>query len=313
MNRSSAFGLCCACSFLLLLSACSPEASRARVDADAQASAGGQLSLQKLVIALKPDKDPDRMMQERRTLQAFLAEKLGRPVEVIVPLNAGVIMEGFANGTVDLGYLSATEMITSRDQGTASILLAGEINGKTSYQSYWVSLKEKPYASVADLKGRPIAFASKTSTSGYLIPHWDLVKKGFLAPQADPQEFFGRGNVQYGSGYVSAIERVLTGDVEAAAVSYYVLDQDRHLSAEQRDRLKKVTEQGPVPTHVIAVRESISAADKALLKTALLRLNEEKYMDLRDSVFTSKLVEVDQEAHLAALKEALVLTGKARP
>lgn len=262
----------------------------------------------KVVIALKPDKDPDKMMAERESLQKFLSEKIGRPVEVIIPLSGAVINEGFANGTIDVSYVSANDLINAKD--AAELLLVGEINGKTTYKSYWLSLKDKPYQKVEDLKGKPIAFASKTSTSGFVIPLWDLRRKNLISDKNDPEEFFGKGNVFYGTGYVSAVERVLNGEAEAAAVSYYVLDEDKHLTEEQRAKLKKVTEQGDVPTHIIAVRKSISADEKAALKKAILALNEAGNEKLRDQLFTSKLVEADQEKHLAPLREALVVLPK---
>jgi phosphonate transport system substrate-binding protein len=269
-----------------------------------------ELSLKKVAVALKPDKNPDQMLQERKSLSDFLSKKIGKPVEVVIPLSSSVIIEGFANGTIDLGYLSATDMVNAQKKNTAKILLAGEIDGRNFYQSYWLALKEKPYNKVEDLKGKPVAFASKTSTSGYLIPVYDLKQKGLLT-KPDPEEFFGKGNVFYGTGYVSAVERVLNGQAEAAAVSYYVLDKDKHLTAEQRAKLKKVAEQGPVPTHVIAVRSNISPSDQETLRKALEALNEKENEELRDKVFTSKLVEVDADAHVQSIREALDFLGNA--
>jgi phosphonate transport system substrate-binding protein len=273
--------------------------------------ARADLSLEKVVVALKPDKNPEQMLQERKTLSEFLGKKLGKPVEVIVPLSSSVIIEGFANGTVDLGYLSATDMVNAQKKNAAQILLAGEIDGHNFYQSYWLALKEKPYNKIEDLKGKPVAFSSKTSTSGYLIPIYDLKQKGLLT-KPDPEEFFGKGNLFYGTGYVSAVERVLNGQAEAAAVSYYVLDKDKHLTVEQRRNLKKVAEQGPVPTHVIAIRTNIPEADRQTLRKALETMNDKENTELRDKVFTSKLVEVDADAHLRAIREALDFLGDAK-
>ena len=118
-----------------------------------------------LVVALKPDKDPEAMLAERRNLATLLTEQLNHPVQVIVPLSGAVIVEGLANGTIDVAYLSATDMLNARRSGAASLLLAGEIEGRTWYRSYWVALKHKPYRSVRDLRGLPIAFSSRTSTS----------------------------------------------------------------------------------------------------------------------------------------------------
>lgn len=260
-----------------------------------------------LKVALKPDKDPDKMLEEKAALEAFLAERIGKPVSVIIPSSGSVILEGFANGTIDLGYISATEMVYARQNESANLLLAGEINGKPSYASYWVSLKEKPYSSVEELKGKAIAFSSRSSTSGFVIPFWDLHKKNLISADAKPEDFFGQGNVWYGIGYVSAIERVLAGEAEAAAVSYYVLDEDRHLSPEQKARLKKVCEQGPVPTHVIAASSRLSDDEVARIKAALLEFNDEAHTSLRDKVFTSKLVEVNPEEHLQGITEAIDL------
>ena len=110
---------------------------------------------------------------------------------------------------------------------------------------------------------------------------------------------------------MSAVERVLNGQAEAAAVSYYVLDKDKHLTVEQRAKLKKVAEQGPVPTHVIAIRSSISAVDRETLRKALETMNEKENVELRDKVFTSKLVEVNSEEHLRAIRKALDFLGDA--
>ncbi|HYF52445.1 MAG TPA: phosphate/phosphite/phosphonate ABC transporter substrate-binding protein [Planctomycetota bacterium] len=267
---------------------------------------------EKLVVALKPDKNPDQILKEKQALQEFLSKELGMPVEVVVPLSSAVILEGYANGTIDLGYLSGTDMHKARAAKSAELALVGEINGKTHYNSYWLALKDKPYKSIEELKGKPVAFASKTSTSGFTIPHWNLIKSGLVKEGAKLEEFFGEGNVFFGTGYVSAVERVLKGDAEAAAVSDYVFDKDKHLTAEQRAQLKVVQQQGPVPTHILAVRTTLPKDLKDKLKAALLKLNEEANHALRDKVFTSKLVEADTEKHLASLTEALKLTGQAK-
>ena len=274
-----------------------------------QIGAASSSKLSKVIVALKPDKDPDAMMAEREQLSKYFSEKIGKPVEVIVPLSAAVILEGLANGSVDLAYLSATDMLNAINNHSASILLAGEIAGKTFYQSYWVTLKEKPYQSITDLRGKPVAFSGQTSTSGYVIPLWDLRQKQLISDSGNAEEFFGPGNVWFGSGYVSAVERVLNGDAEAAAVSDYVLDRDKHLTAEQRQAVRRLATQGPVPTHVIAIRTGISDEDRIVLRDVLIGMEKEN-PQLRDRVFTSRLVEVDSDAHLGSLRESVALAKR---
>ena len=255
-----------------------------------------------VVVALKPDKDPDKMFSERTALAEALGAAIGRPVKVIIPLSSAVIVEGLSNGSIDLGYLSATDMVNARKIHAADVLLVGEIDGQRHYESLWIALADKPYKSIADLRGQPIAFASRTSTSGYLIPLLDLKNAGLISTK--PEDLFGQGNVWYGTGYMSAVERVLAGEAEAAAVSDYVFEKDKHLTPEQKARLKVVDSQGPVPTHVLAVSKRLSPDARQQLLKAVQDFSG-KNPTLRDAVFNSSLVVCDADAHLLPVVSAL--------
>jgi phosphonate transport system substrate-binding protein len=257
-----------------------------------------------VVIALKPDKNPDKMLEERENLSRSLSQILGRPVRVIVPLSATVIIEGLANGSIDLGWLSATDMVRARKADAADLLLVGEIDGKREYSSLWLCLKEKPYQSIEDLRGKPVAFASLTSTSGHLIPRLDLKKRGLI--EKDPVEFFGAGHVWFGTGYMSGVERVLSGEAEAAAVSDYVFEKDKHMTPDQKARLRILSRQGPVPTHVLAVSSRLNPAARETLRDALLKFTAAD-PKLCDTVFTSPLVAAEADAHLQPVVEALAI------
>lgn len=264
------------------------------------------------MIALKPDKNPELMLSEKQALETFLSAQLGRPVEAVIPLSSAVILEGLASGSIDAGYLSATDMVHAHEREQGELLLAGVFpDGRAAYDSYWVVRADSAYSSIADLRGQPVAFASRTSTSGFVVPLLDLQQRGLLDPSGRPESFFGSGNVFFGVGYVSAIERVLASEAEAAAVSYYVLDLDKHLTPEQRARLRKLQSQGPVPSHVVGVRRSLSPVDREALRQALLALNQPAHHELRDKLFTTSLAPVDAETHLAGLRSALQLARRA--
>ena len=77
-------------------------------------------------------------------------------------------------------------------------------------------------------------------------------------------------------------------------------------------QLKKVAEQGPVPTHVLAVGRRVSAADRDRLQKALLALHAPQHDALRERAFVSRLVEVDETEHLGPLEAALALVQSGR-
>lgn len=262
-----------------------------------------------VVVALKPDKNPDAMLEEREKLSEVLGEKLGVPVEVIVPLSAAVIREGLRNGSIDLGYVSATEFLPMGEGGEAVVLLANEIKGKTGYESLWLVRKDAGYSSIADLRGKPVAFSSRTSTSGFFIPLKDLRDRGLVKSAAGLDGFFGEGNVQFGTGYVSAVERVLSGQAEAAAVSDYVFLGDRHLTNEQKQQLRVLQSQGPVPTHVLVGSSRLGKEQAEMLRRIFLSMDESAALqELRDRIFTAKFVEVDAATHVAPVAEAVKLS-----
>ncbi len=267
-------------------------------------SMGGNPLPESIVVALKPDKNPDQMLKEREALAESLSKILGRPVRVIVPLSATVIIEGLANGSIDLGWLSATDMVHARKADAAELLLVGEIDGRRDYSSLWLCLKEKPYESLEQLRGKPVAFASPTSTSGHLIPRLDLKKRGLIAKE--PIEFFGEGNVWFGTGYMSGVERVLSGEAEAAAVSDYVFEKDKHMTPEQKNRLRILVRQGPVPTHTLAVSARLDQAAREKLRDALLEFTSAD-PKLCQTVFTSPLVPTNADEHLQPIVEALAI------
>ena len=262
-----------------------------------------KLSLKQLIVALKANKDAEKMLEEKDALEKYLNEKLGIEVKVIIPTSSSAIVEGFANKTIDIGYLSSTDAARNLDEGAASILLIHLRNGKPHYDSVWLSLAEKKYESIKDLKGKPVAFAKRSSTSGFLIPLRDLHERGLLNEKTIPDDFFSK--TIFGSGYVSAVEKVFSGEAEAAAVSDYVYYGDKHLTEDQKAKLKIVQKQGPVPSHTICYRLSLPDQDRDLIKRTLLSMNEDN-PELRDKVFNGELQEVDPEEHVKVTREALV-------
>ena len=270
-----------------------------------------ELSLKKVIIALKANKQPASMLVEKQDLESYLSTKLDRPVEVIIPSDSSVVVESFRNGTLDLGYLSSTDAARNLSQETADVLLVHLKNGKPHYKSIWLTKKEKTYQSIDELKGKPVAFASRSSTSGFLIPTWDMMKRGLVGNETSLTDFFSL--TLYGTGYVSAVEKVLSGEVEAAAVSDYVYRGDnKYLDDTQKERLRVFQEQGPVPAHTLCVRSTMSEKDRKIIKEALLQMNEDN-AELRDRIFNGKLISVVADEHLKVTREALEFQKKLKP
>ena len=295
-------------SAILFLQSCSNSPEVKNENGDGNTS----LSIRSLNIALKPNKNVQAQRADEKSLGQALEKVIGIPVNIITPNNKTIIEAGLANKTIDVGYVSSSDAISFADNKVAEVLVAGQHesvdpegnNYKGPYYfSVWLTLKDRSYESIADLKGKKIAFSSRTSTSGYLIPCWDLIKKGIIPEGGSLENFFGEDNIFFGSGYVSAVEQVLEGKAEAAAVSYYVYEKDKHLELAQREKLKVIQRQGPVASHTFCARMSLSSEDRKIIKDALIQIVKDK-PELSQSLFGGTLTSVNATEHLKAPRDA---------
>ena len=85
-------------------------------------------------------------------------------VKITTPASKAIIEAGLANKTIDLGYVSS-DAISFADNDVAEVLAAGQhesidVDGNpykgAYYYSVWLSLKDKPYAQISDLKTNPL-------------------------------------------------------------------------------------------------------------------------------------------------------------
>ena len=169
----------------MYIASCSDEKQGVKNNEDQNTS----LSIKSLNIALKPNKDVQGQRNDEKALGMALSEIIGIPVNISTPSNKTIIEAGLANKTIDIGYVSSSDAISFADNEVGEVLVAGQHKSTDPegnayegpfYYSVWLSLQDRPYKTVADLRGKKIAFSSRTSTSGYLIPCWDLIKKGLI-------------------------------------------------------------------------------------------------------------------------------------
>src|SRR5690606_13592557 len=74
-------------------------------------------------------------------------------------------------------------------------------------------------------------------------------------------------------------------------------------------RVKVLTVQGPVPSHLMAVRKSLSPELKDKLRAALLELNLPENQQLLKDVYGAEGFAAVDDSHVNALRKALKDTG----
>ncbi|WP_418316889.1 phosphate/phosphite/phosphonate ABC transporter substrate-binding protein [Piscinibacter sakaiensis] len=133
----------------------------------------------------QPDKE--RNDATYRPLAAYLAERLGRPVQLRTVDSWEGLAKSLANGETDMALMGPWGYVLANHAAGAQVVSTILYQGKPEYVAIIVTHPTSGIRSVADLKGKTFAFGDKGSTSGYLIPLHHFQQQGI-----DPERFFGK-------------------------------------------------------------------------------------------------------------------------
>lgn len=272
-----------------------------------------------LVFVFQKQADPAKIKANADRLGALLSQQLGREVRVLVPNDYSASVQALVARQADVAYVSALPFLLARRDGGARLLLAEEridAAGKprTDYDSILVARADAPLASMADVKRQAkslrMVFTSPTSTSGYVMPYLRFIREGMLKPKQDPSAAFAQ--VQFGGSYTQALQQVIAGRGDLAAVSDYTMEgpkADVYLPAAERAKLKVVARTTGVPTHLIAVRAGLDPQLTRRIEAALLKIGAEQPDLLADVYGASRFVRVNERRHVQMAVDAIARTG----
>lgn len=280
----------------------------------------GQGRAEKVTIAIQPTVTPERVKPSATRLERFLEERVGVDVEIVIPTTYAAVVEALRFGWADVAFMSAWPMLLATKLADSDVVLAevrevtidGERAEMPFYFSYWVVLKESPYSSLGDLRGKSVCFASPLSTSGYVAPVARLVELGMIpAPEAgksaDPNEFFS--NVVFGGGYGPCWEALKKGNVDISIIAGDVPEQ---LYNEVLAKTRVIEKQGPLPSHGVVFSKRLKEPLRSKLIDALLELGKPEFRglmrDLVSAIFIRFKLTTTQE-HLSTLNRYLELVG----
>jgi phosphonate transport system substrate-binding protein len=215
---------------------------------------------------------PQTDMEERyagayRALQAYMAPRLGRPVEIIQLEDANAAIEGLRAGTLDVCNFSPWPfLIAEQKAGLEALLLTMAPGGEPiSYHSVLVTHPATGLRTPADMVRRArdlvFAFEEPVSTSGHFAPRTYLHSLG-VAPEKD----FKR--VIYGTDGVTNLLATRAGRLDVAALSDTSLQRAIARGRIREGEIVVLWKSPPILSTVIAVRAGLPDA----LKEKIARL-----------------------------------------
>jgi phosphonate transport system substrate-binding protein len=254
--------------------------------------------------------DPKSAVPKVEAMASYLAENLrGAGIErweAIVAQDNGEIIELLRSGHVDLVSQTAFSAMQYVDQAGAEILAREWKSGVSEYRTLFITDKDSPIRSVADLKGRRLAVENPDSTTAFLLPMSMLIEAGLnpkeshLSQLPDPDTI----NYTFSGDETNTATMVARGIADAGVISDVDWNSITRTPEPLKARLRVFAESEPLVRSLILVRGDLSADLKAAIKTALFAMHEsvpgkatlEKYYKVGkyDEVPTSVVAQLDR-------------------
>jgi phosphonate transport system substrate-binding protein len=263
-----------------------------------------------VVLGFLPSQRANEIVPDARRLGEFLAERLGRRIEVLVPTAYEPLIEGFRFGHVHAAFLDGGPAWIAHRRTGAQVLLAEVKEGRTHYYAEAFVRSDSPLSGLEEVVGARVAFTSRTGSSGFLMPIGTLIGEGVIRPagpeltdlEAALRRTFA-STIEAG-GYRQALQALLEERVDVAFGAHDA--PVRFLPAEQQERIRTLHRFGRIPSHAVVVSGQLSAELKAGLRDALLELNRPEHLPLLRAIYgVDGLVATDTETHLGDFGRAI--------
>ncbi|MEZ5933525.1 MAG: phosphonate ABC transporter substrate-binding protein [Alphaproteobacteria bacterium] len=141
----------------------------------------------------------------------IVEKDLGIPVELYPAADYAGVIQGLIAGNLEeaeLGSSGYAGLYLQAPDAVEPMVTYKQVDGSTGYYSVLYVKADSPYKTLEDLKGKTLAFADPNSTSGYLVPSYELKKQGY-----DPEQYFSQAN--FAGGHEQGVVAVLNDQYDA--------------------------------------------------------------------------------------------------
>lgn len=220
-------------------------------------------------VAVAAILSPQSTFYTYNRLADYLAEKLGRPVELIQRATYAETNELIRTRQVDLAFICTGAYIRGQREFEMDLLAVPEIGGKTTYHSYIIVPSDSPAHNWEDLRGKVFAFVDPLSLSGYMAVLALLKSRG-----EKPEQFFSRTLFTY--SHDNSIRAVAEGWVDGAAVDSLVYEALAKQDPFYRDRMRIIWKSEPFGAPPVVAPHGLDPVLRAKLRAVLLDMDRSR-------------------------------------
>ncbi|MDP9037447.1 MAG: phosphate/phosphite/phosphonate ABC transporter substrate-binding protein [Myxococcota bacterium] len=183
----------------------------------------------------------------------------GLHFDVRVGQSYGAVVEGMANGQIDVGFFGAVSYLQAKKRAGAELLAVSVENGSSTYYAGIFVKDGAPMRSLADLKGKTLAVGDPGSTSSFAFPIAMLIEAGI-----DPIKDIAK--VVFAGSHVNSLAACAEGRVDAGAASFLSLEKAVTEKKIAPDALRALGKSDPIPGPPLAMHPGLDPEVKRKLR-----------------------------------------------
>lgn len=222
-----------------------------------------------LRVALLPDENAATVIQNNQPLKNYLQSKLGKQIELVVTTDYSSMIEAMRHGRLELAYFGPLSYVLARSKDPDVEPFAAVVEqpgGPPVYHALVIGNVSQGINTIADLKGKTMAYGDPASTSSHLIPESMLADQGLRAGQNYQEQFVG--------AHDAVALAVQNGNAAGGGISKPIYDTLLQKGTIDAAKVRILAESKPYPNYPWTMRSNLDPAVKTAIANAFLTLQD---------------------------------------
>lgn len=219
-----------------------------------------------LKVALLPDENASALIKRNQPLKEYLEAKLGKKVELIVTTDYSSMIEAMRFGRIDFAYFGPLSYVLAKTKSEIEPFAAMVTDGKPTYRSVVIGNVKAGVNSLADIKGKKMAYGDRASTSSHLIPKTLLKEAGLVHDRDYQQHFLG--------AHDAVAVNVANGNADAGALSEVIWNSLVERKLVDASKVKVLGYSKEYPQYPWTMRSDLAPALKEKARKAMIELKD---------------------------------------
>lgn len=223
-----------------------------------------------LRVALLPDENASTVIKNNKPLQKYLEKSLGKKIKLVVTTDYSSMIEAMRFGRLELAYFGPLSYTMAAAKSDIEAFAGIKKRGRTTYNSVLIANTGAGITTIADIKGKNVAYGDTASTSSHLIPKKMLLDNGLQAKTDYKQNFLG--------AHDAVAVAVQNGHAQAGGLSKPIFDSLIKRGIISLDKVKVLKISADYPQYPWAMRKDLAPELKTKVRNAFLQATDKSVL-----------------------------------